>query len=585
MKNRLFWKIGLLYLLMLLLVLVALDIYVVRALEREFRDASLSRLDSLSLLALSSLPNSLAETELKEWAESFGQSGYRVTLIDEGGVVLADSSEDPANMENHRARPEIKAAFEKGSGRAVRRSPTLMRDLVYFARRYYAGNGRPFVVRLSIPLERLEQAVREFHRGLWGFSLLILALAGGVSLLFFRSVSNRIGRLKQFSRRVAEGDFRPLPHDRSNDELADLSATLNQTALKLDHTIQSLTQERNQSSAILASMEEGVVVIGSDQRIIYCNSAFCEAMEVESKSCEGRPIAELIRYSDLLSLIQKTLTNGVTLHGDVVVGSIRARSFAVTAAPIHSDEKTTGAVLVLHDITEIRRLERARRDFIANISHEFKTPLTAIQGFAETLLGGALEDAENQRRFLEIIREHTMRLGRLTDDLLKLAQIEAGQLPLESQAIAVGQVIDQCLEAARIEAKQKNIVLNAEYDSSLPPLYGNTRSLHEILENLLDNAVRYTSPGGRIDVKAAVEESGIVLSVSDSGIGIPKSDQDRIFERFYRADAARSRESGGTGLGLAIVKHLVEALGGRIRVESEVGQGSTFYIHLPLKKN
>jgi two-component system phosphate regulon sensor histidine kinase PhoR len=583
MKNRLFWKIGLLYLLMLLVVLVALDIYVVRALEHEFRDATFSQLESLSHLALTSLPYTFTESDLKQWADSFGRTGFRATLIDDRGVVLADSSENPAKMGNHRARPEIKEAFESGTGRAVRRSPTLMRDLVYVARRYEAENGRQFVVRLSIPLVRLEEAVNKFHRGLWSFSLLILALAGGASLVYFRSVSKRIGRLNRFSRRVAEGDFRPLPLDRSNDELADLTTTLNQTARKLDQTIQRLTEERNLSAAILASMEEGVVVIGPDHRVIYCNSAFCEAAGVQGVCGEGRPIMELVRHSDLLSFIQKALTGKETIHGEVVVGSIRTRSFAVTAAPIRSENEIIGAVMVLHDITEIRRLERARRDFIANISHEFKTPLTAIRGFAETLLGGALEDAENRSRFLEIIREHALRLGRLTDDLLKLAQIEAGQLPQATQAIPVAQVIDPCLEIARIKAEQKDIVLDAAYDGNLPPFHGDARSLREILENLLDNAVRYTSPGGHIRVTVVVEGLEMILSVADTGIGIPKADQDRIFERFYRADAARSRESGGTGLGLSIVKHLVEAHSGRIRVESEVGQGSTFYIHLPLK--
>jgi two-component system phosphate regulon sensor histidine kinase PhoR len=239
---------------------------------------------------------------------------------------------------------------------------------------------------------------------------------------------------------------------------------------------------------------------------------------------------------------------------------------------------------VLHDITEIRRLERARRDFIANISHEFKTPLTAIQGFAETLLGGALEDSQNRRRFLEIIREHALRLGRLTDDLLKLAQIEAGKLQREEKPVAVVEIVDSCMEVARIEAAQKNISLDSENGADLPLLFGDVRSFQEILQNLLDNALRYTMPGGHIRVRAVVEGSDIVLSVADSGIGIPKIEQDRIFERFYRADAARSRESGGTGLGLSIVKHLVEASGGRIKVESEVGHGSTFFVYLPLHR-
>jgi len=582
MKNRLFWKIGLVYLLLLLLVLVALDIYVVRALRQEFREAAFSQLESLSRLALANPPLSLTEPDLKEWAMSFGRSGIRVTLVDDNGVVLADSSEDPANMENHRARPEIKEAFQTGSGREVRRSPTLMRDLVYLAHRYKAEDGQLLVMRLSIPLARLDDAVSEFHHGLLIFSLLMLTLAGGSSLLFFRGVSNRIGRLKRFSRRVAEGDFRPLSLDRNKDELADLSTSLNQTAMKLDQTIQSLTEERNQSAAILASMEEGVVVIGPDQRVMFCNKAFRQAVGVEGVSGEGRPIMELVRHSDLLSFIQKALTGGETLHDEVVVGSIRTRNFAVNSAPIRSGDETIGAVMVLHDITEIRRLERARRDFIANISHEFKTPLTAIQGFAETLLGGALEDVDNRRRFLEIIREHTLRLGRLTDDLLKLAQIEAGQLPRSTQTVTVSQVIDPCMEVARIKAERKNIALDAEYDATLPPLTGDARSFQEILANLLDNAVRYTSPGGHIHVHAGLEGADIVISVADTGIGIPKMDQDRIFERFYRTDAARSRESGGTGLGLSIVKHLVETHGGRIRIESEVRQGSTFYIYLPL---
>jgi len=298
-------------------------------------------------------------------------------------------------------------------------------------------------------------------------------------------------------------------------------------------------------------------------------------------SCEGRPVMELIRHSDLLSMVQKALSGSETIHGEVVVGSIRTRSFAVTAAPISFEGATTGAVMVLHDITEIRRLERARRDFIANISHEFKTPLTAIQGFAETLLGGALDDAQNRMRFLEIIREHALRLGRLTDDLLKLAQIEAGQMKRETRPVAISEIVDPCLEVTRIKAEQKGLLLGVDYARDLPMLMGDVRAFQEILQNLLDNAVRYTPSGGSIRVKAGVEGSELLLSVSDTGIGIPKADQDRIFERFYRADAARSRESGGTGLGLSIVRHLVEAHGGRIRVESEVGQGSTFFVYLP----
>jgi len=581
MKNRLFWKLGTLHLLLLLLVLASVDLYVARALKKEFLNAAYAQLESLARVALANPPQSADSAELREWAADFGRSNDRVTLIAEDGKVLADSLEDPAIMENHLPRPEVREALTQGSGRAVRRSPTLKYDFVYLAKRYELRGGQSLILRLSLPLDRLEDARFSFRLRLWGISLLILAVAGGASLLLFRKVSVRIERLKDFSSRVAEGDFRPLPLDQGRDELADLSSTMNQTALKLDRTIRTLTEERNQSAAVLASMEEGVAVIGNDQRIIYCNSAFCRAASVSNASCAGRPVSELIRHSDILSIFQKALTGKETIHGEVVVGSIRTRSYAVTSGPIQTDGTTTGAVMVLHDITEIRRLERARRDFIANISHEFKTPLTAIQGFAETLLGGALDDAQNRTRFLEIIREHALRLGRLTDDLLKLAQIEAGQMRREVRPVSISGIVDPCMEVTRIKADKKGLSLEAEYGDDLPSLSGDVQSFQEILQNLLDNAVRYTPPGGKIRVTASVDGSDIVLSVTDSGIGVPKADQDRIFERFYRADAARSRESGGTGLGLSIVKHLVEACGGRIRVESEVGQGTTFYVSLP----
>lgn len=580
-KIRLFWKIGFVYLLMLLLVLIALDTYVVRTLRHEYLEAAFSQLESLSRVALSKPPQSLAKSELAKWSSWLARSGVRVTLVANDGLVLADSDEDPAVMENHRERPEISKAFSIGSGNAVRYSPTLKHDLVYVAKRFSINSEPALIMRFSLPVLRLEQGVAEYRRRLWSVSFLILIVTGGASLFFFRRTSNRIVRLTAFSRRVAEGDFRPMAVEKTNDELADLSATLNQSALQLDQTIRTLTKERNQSAAILASMEEGVVVIGMDQRITFCNNAFCSAAGVTNTGWEGKPVMQLVRHSDLLSMIQQSLVGDEVIHGEVVVGSLRTRSFAVTATSIQSDESNAGAVMVLHDITEIRRLERARRDFVANVSHEFRTPLTAIRGFAETLLEGALEDEKNRRRFIEIIHDHALRLGRLTDDLLRLAQAEAGQLQLELQPITFSSIIDPCIETTRAKAAQKGLKLEVQFMADSPVLMGDNRSLQSVLQELLDNAIRYSSPGGEIRISTAVSKSEAIISVSDTGIGIPKMDQERIFERFYRTDPARSRESGGTGLGLSIAKHLIEAHGGHIQVASEVGKGSTFSIHLP----
>jgi len=297
---------------------------------------------------------------------------------------------------------------------------------------------------------------------------------------------------------------------------------------------------------------------------------------------------EVIRQPGLLEVIRQVLAGRESVHSEVVMGTVRPQSFGVTAAPVLALDategrgKTTGAVLVLHDISELRRLERVRRDFVANVSHEFKTPLTAIQGFAETLLAGALEDRQNRQRFLEIIRDHARRLARLTDDLLELSLIEAGKLELEIQPVVAAELTGSCVETTRFRAQQKQQTLQVECPAGLPAARGDRSRLAEVLQNLLDNAVQYTPAGGRIIVRARASEGAVVISVSDTGIGVPRAEQERIFERFYRVDAARSREAGGTGLGLAIARHIVEAHGGRIWVESTVGQGSDFHFSIPV---
>ena len=238
--------------------------------------------------------------------------------------------------------------------------------------------------------------------------------------------------------------------------------------------------------------------------------------------------------------------------------------------------------MVLHDVTELRRLERVRQDFVANVSHEFKTPLTAIQGFAETLLSGAIEDPKNNRRFLRIIRDHATRLARLTDDLLKLARIEAGKLEVQLLPVAVAEVVDSCMETALLKANQKQIGITVELAADLPRVRGDAALLRDVVQNLVDNAIQYTPPGGKILISAERKNGEAIIAVTDTGIGIPLSDQERIFERFYRVDAARSREAGGTGLGLSIAKHIVEVHGGDLWVESEVGAGSKFAFSIPL---
>jgi two-component system phosphate regulon sensor histidine kinase PhoR len=414
----------------------------------------------------------------------------------------------------------------------------------------------------------------------WPTVLVILLASSGVFWLFGRRTASRLDRLREFSRRAAAGDFTPLDREDRRGELAELASSLDDTVAQLGQTIRTLTDDRNRSSAILGSMVEGVAVVGRDERILYCNRAFEKILELPEGSSQGKKLVEALRQIELVTAVRQVLSGGEEVAGEVEVGTIRPRNFSVTSAPVNA-AGARSAVLVLHDITELRRLERVRRDFVANVTHEFKTPLTAIQGFAETLLAGALDDKKNRERFVEIIREHAQRLARLTDDLLKLSRIEAGQLELELRPGSVAVLVKKCVDTARLKAEAKGISISTDLPPNLPFVRADAAWLGEVLQNLLDNAVQYTPPDGHIRITAESDGKLVTVSVADTGIGIPEADLERIFERFYRVDAARSREAGGTGLGLSIARHIVEAHGGRIWVESAVGQGSRFHFSIP----
>jgi two-component system phosphate regulon sensor histidine kinase PhoR len=435
-------------------------------------------------------------------------------------------------------------------------------------------------------------AAAEFRLQLFIFCVSALLLGGAAYIFCSMRLARRIEQLREFSSRLGAAEFRPLSLEGPQDELVRLGEALNASASRLDRTIHLLGSDRDRSGAILRSMVEGVGVIDAQQRLVFWNRAFSEILNIDGSAGEGRPVIEVIRNTEVLQLIRRALQGEESLQDDITTGIVQLRMFAVTAAPVRATEsggaaaagKPTGAVVVLHDVTELRRLERVRQDFVANVSHEFKTPLTAIRGFAETLLGGAIEDDANNRRFLEIIRDHATQLARVTDDLLKLARIEAGKLEVDFGPVVMAEVVDLCLETTLLRASRKGIELDADIPEDLPSVRGDARLLREVLQNLVDNAVQYTPLGGKVKVQAEADSKDVTITVADTGIGIPLADQERIFERFYRVDAARSREEGGTGLGLSIARHIVEAMGGRIWVDSEVGRGSRFSFTVPLSE-
>jgi two-component system phosphate regulon sensor histidine kinase PhoR len=591
-RLNLSWKLGFAFFALLMAVLLPVDYYAGRNLRRDYERAGFDQLSAIAHIALASPPpvSALSTTSrspspaLREWLEKMAASNVRVTVITAEGLVLADSQSDPQTMENHAGRPEIRDALANGEGQSVRHSVTINRDLLYYAARYSVSGGPPVVLRFATPLGTVDEEVWAFRRRLWLSSLIMLVVTGMASLLISRSFSRRVERLQSFSRRVAEGDFRPIDADRSGDTLEALAASLNDSAAHLDRAIRTLTEERNLSSAILGSMVEGVAVVNSGERLLFANEGFAEILELGAPTQAGRSLVETVRQTELIEAVRAVLKGAPRVEAEIVTGTLRQHFFAATVASVKAAENS-GAVIVLHDITALRKLERVRRDFVANVSHEFKTPLTAIQGFAETLLAGAMDDPQNRVRFLRIILDHSRRLAHLTDDLLELSKMDADRLDLEVDRLNVSQFVQSCIETTQRTAAEKNLRVSVDLRTSLPDVAADRRRLAEVLQNLLDNAVQYTPSGGRISVSASSDGDEVEFTVSDTGIGIPKVDQPRIFERFYRVDVARSREVGGTGLGLSIAKHLVEAHGGRIWVESEVGRGSQFHFTVPVFPN
>jgi len=588
-RLNLFWKLGFAFFALLIAVLLPVDFYAERALRRNYVRAGLEELAAIARIALANPPqtpslspsNPEASPVLRTWVAKMALSNVRVTVITSDGQVLADSQSDPSTMENHAGRPEIRDAFANGDGQSARYSVTLRRSLLYYAVRLPVAGGAPVVLRFALPLRSGDEELWRFRRSLWLASLFVLLVTGTISLLISRSFADRVERLREFSQRVSNGDFRPIFADPAGDALDKLAVSLSETAVRLDLTIRTLKDERNLSAAILGSMVEGVLVVDAADRVVFSNAGFAEILGLDMPPKIGSALVESVRQTELIEAVRKVLRGEPAVRAEIVTGTLRQRFFAATATAVRGGE-TSGAVLVLHDITDLRKLERVRRDFVANVSHEFRTPLTAIQGFAETLLAGAIDDPQNRLRFLEIILEHSRRLARLTEDLLMLSKMDADRLELEIRRVSVSQFVESCIETTQRPAAEKDLRISLNLPQQLPDIAADRRRLAEVLQNLLDNAMQYTPSGGQIMVSASANGTEVVFTVSDTGIGIPRADQSRIFERFYRVDVARSREVGGTGLGLSIAKHLVEVHGGRIWVESEVGQGSQFHFTVPI---
>ncbi|HEX2277828.1 MAG TPA: ATP-binding protein [Candidatus Tectomicrobia bacterium] len=573
--------------------MAVMGLYVTRALETPLmeylttslvRDAQLIH-DAILPYVIQGTPISATQELAQKYGPMFGPEA-RVTIIGADGVVLGDSGFDFSEvrrMANQQDLPEVRAALTGGIGNDLRRGQNRQRDILHIAIPLAEPTQVRGALRISLPLTAVSKAATSVHQTVALGALLAFAVVLAVGLFLSRRVTRPVTEMQSIARWMAEGDFAQRVPIAGTDEIAELGRTLNLMAERLSEKIQDLEGERTKVAAILDSMVEGVIAIDQRGRILLMNHAARWIFDLGREQVEGRPLLAIIRHKAVLDLVvggPQAATDAARRReielGPPVDRILDAHASAMALAP-----SGRGTLLVLHDVTELRRLERVRTEFVANVSHELRTPLTSIRGYLETLLDGALEEPANARRFLDIAHTHAERLSRLVDDLLQLSDIETGKLVLKPAPLVLYDVAADVVAFFEKQATQKNLTLRNQVPLDLRT-HADWDRLTQILVNLVDNAVKYTPERGQITLGASSGAKGLVnVWVADTGIGIPSTDLPRITERFYRVDKARSRELGGTGLGLAIVKHLVQAHGGELWLESELGKGTTVYFSLP----
>lgn len=518
----------------------------------------------------------------------------RFTVIAPDGRVLGDSRENPAEMDNHGNRREVLAALSGKIGISDRFSNTLKTQMIYVAVPMYTPKGRAGVIRTALSTSVIQQELSKMY-GRITFGFLILAvIAALVSLIVSRNISQPIGLMKSGAQRIASGDFSIRLHPSGCEEIDLLAASLNEMSTHLKETISTLKMQHNQIDAVLSSMVEGVIAIDNEQKIIAINQAAIDLFAITRRPKIGTWIGEVVRNADLNDFIRQLYENGELLEGEAHLPPDRQlynggdRLLQLHGNALRDSESATiGVLVVINDVTRLKRLETMRSDFVANVSHELRTPLTSVKGFVETLQSGTLDDRKEVERFLGIIRRQVDRLSTIVEDLLALSRLEQETRThsKDLENALVKDIFDAVFETCSTKAKAKNIAITFEYERNLRVMV-EPSFMEEAIVNLLDNAVNYSPEGSHVLVKGAqsIDNSEVVFSVKDEGPGIAAKHHDRLFERFYRVDKARSRKLGGTGLGLAIVKHIASLHEGRVGVNSSPGKGSTFFIIIPDKR-
>ncbi|HAC5486850.1 two-component system histidine kinase PnpS [Listeria monocytogenes] len=589
--KKLWLKIGLSFFILFFVVMVIVGIFSGELMKSTYLNMKENQLedDAKILLQTTNMENLDLDKDAATIQKSLDPLGEdidaRITVIDSKGDVVADTKKDPEKLDNHMNRPEVTDILKKGEsvGISIRESDSLGYSMLYVAVPVKHQSKTDGVLRISISLESVDAAVAK----LWGNLALIFGIAlviiAAISVFIARKITRPVREIIEVSTDLANHKYDSRIHGKISGELQDLSISVNTLAESLETQMFEIKQNEQRLNAIVQNLVSGVMLINVDKQVIMTNRTMYQILgETE---ITGKPFYEVIKSFALSQLIEGTFETKTIQQKEIILYFPREMILDASVSPILGENgEITGIILLLHDITQIRHLENVRSEFVTNVSHELKTPVTALKGFAETLLDGAMYDEMLLKKFLTIIKEESDRLHRLIMDILALSRIEQNPVPENVELVEVDEVIEQSARTIFEMATEKNIQVTIPEKISESVMIETDRDkLQQILINLLSNAINYTPVDGKVEVKLIEQEAEVIIEVTDNGIGIPAKDIDRVFERFYRVDKARSRHSGGTGLGLSIVKHLVENCGGRIEVESQEEVGSTFRVTLPKK--
>ncbi|WP_462185452.1 two-component system histidine kinase PnpS [Listeria monocytogenes] len=589
--KKLWLKIGLSFFILFFVVMVIVGVFSGELMKSTYLNMKENQLedDAKILLQTTNMENLDLDKDAATIQKSLDPLGEdidaRITVIDSKGDVVADTKKDPEKLDNHMNRPEVTDILKKGEsvGISIRESDSLGYSMLYVAVPVKHQGKTDGVLRISISLESVDAAVAK----LWGNLALIFGIAlviiAAISVFIARKITRPVREIIEVSTDLANHKYDSRIHGKISGELQDLSISVNTLAESLETQMFEIKQNEQRLNAIVQNLVSGVMLINVDKQVIMTNRTMYQILgETE---ITGKPFYEVIKSFALSQLIEATFETKTIQQKEIILYFPREMILDASVSPILGENgEITGIILLLHDITQIRHLENVRSEFVTNVSHELKTPVTALKGFAETLLDGAMYDEVLLKKFLTIIKEESDRLHRLIMDILALSRIEQNPVAENVELVDVDEVIEQSARTIFEMATEKNIRVTIPEKTSASVMIETDRDkLQQIVINLLSNAINYTPVDGKVEVKLIEQEAEVIIEVTDNGIGIPAKDIDRVFERFYRVDKARSRHSGGTGLGLSIVKHLVENYGGRIEVESQEEVGSTFRVTLPKK--